>query len=375
MVKMYFSFFVAFLAIFLSITPLPAAEVPADHPQFKVNSIEYDLDVRNVKALKFHGDLLYAGTPAGFYKYNIKTKEVDFFDYDNGLISRTIFSFTVDPDQETVWVGTYGGGLARFRGEDIKIFNVPDGLCDPFVYDAEFDKSGNMWIATWSGANMVSGEIEARKNWKKYTVENTDGGLSDNWVYAIEVDSKGRVWFGTERGISVFDGKNWKNWNHLDGMGAPIELVKKENEKVMSPLKGSHHASQLSGLSSLRGVTSNYNPDYVVSMAIDKTDTLWIGTWGGGLAKFDTLKEEFVNYTVADGLPGNYVLAIAFDKKGVMWLGSNNGLSKMQKNSFVTYDEKDGLFSQFIFSIAFSESDSMWLGGWKGVSNVLSIKD
>ena len=66
-------------------------------------------------------------------------------------------------------------------------FNTPQGLNDAFVYDQKF--IGNiMWIATWSGANRVSGNPINRESWESFTVENTNGGLIDNWVYSIEVD-------------------------------------------------------------------------------------------------------------------------------------------------------------------------------------------
>ena len=38
-----------------------------------------------------------------------------------------------------------------------KTYNIPEGLGDGFIYDALELDNGDIWIATWSGANRVTG--------------------------------------------------------------------------------------------------------------------------------------------------------------------------------------------------------------------------
>jgi ligand-binding sensor domain-containing protein len=61
--------------------------------------------------------------------------------------------------------------------------------------------------------------------------------------------------------------------------------------------------------------------NYVYAIAIDGQGNKWIGTYGGGLAKFDGINWTVYN-TANSGLPSNYVYAIAIDRQGNKWIGT-----------------------------------------------------
>jgi len=333
----------------------------------------FDIGVDHVKVLESAGSKLYLGTSDGFYILDTLTNDALLLDYDNGLISKSIHSVIQDPDGETLWLGTYGGGLVKLVMKEgvpkTEIYNVRHGLNDSFVYDVEFDKAGDMWIGTWSGANKVSGDINKRANWTKYTVENTNKGLSDDWVYAVEIDSKQRKWFGTEVGISLFDGEKWKKWDHNDGLGAGIDIVRKDVHDVKTALRGDHHETQIAAQTA-KGANYNYNPNYVVSMELGPKENLWVGTWGGGLSLFDVETETFTNYTTRDGLPSNFVLALEFDKNGVLWIGTIKGLASFDGKTIKQHYQYEGLLSRFVYSMTFAENGSFWVGGRKGITRI-----
>ncbi len=69
--------------------------------------------------------------------------------------------------------------------------------------------------------------------------------------------------------------------------------------------------------------TSNSGlPDIVLkSLAIDGSGNKWIGTYGGGLAKFDGTNWTVYN-TSNSGLPYNYVKSLAIDGSGNKWIGT-----------------------------------------------------
>jgi len=64
--------------------------------------------------------------------------------------------------------------------------------------------------------------------------------------------------------------------------------------------------------------------NYVEDVAIDEQGNKWIGTWGGGLAKFDGVNWTVYN-TDNSGLPHNSVDALAFDEQGNTWIGTEDG--------------------------------------------------
>ena len=67
------------------------------------------------------------------------------------------------------------------------------------------------------------------------------------------------------------------------------------------------------------------------AMALDYKGYLWLGTQGGGLARFDG--ERFVVYNETNGLGSNYINAL-FSKGDTLYIGTNKGLSVKTKNSF-----------------------------------------
>jgi len=359
----------SFLLVFgsLNISALAAEPEQSTPPE------SFNIGVDHVKVLESAGTKLYLGTSDGFYILDTLTNDALLLDYDNGLISKSIHSITQDPDGETLWLGTYGGGLARLVMQNgrpkTQIYNVRHGLNDSFVYDVEFDQAGDMWIGTWSGVNKVSGDINKRANWTKYTVENTNKGLSDDWVYAVEIDSKQRKWFGTEVGISLLDKGKWKKWDHNDGLGAGIDIVRKDVHDVKTALRGDHHEAQISAQTA-KGANYNYNPNYVVSMTLGPKENLWVGTWGGGLSLFDVETETFTNYTTRDGLPSNFVLALEFDKNGLLWIGTIKGLASFDGKVIKQHYQYEGLLSRFVYSMTFSEDGSFWVGGRKGITRI-----
>ena len=345
--------------------PLAAKTVARTYPHI-LKTDEFSLNTRNVKVLTSQGKTLWLGTANGAIKYDTTTaNKYEIFDNRNVLLSNGIFGIVLDAN-ENPWIATYGGGLSHFDGKNWHNINTPQGLCDSFVYDLEFASGDTMWIATWSGANRVRGDLYDRKSWESFTKKNTQGGLIDDWVYAIEVGPDGRVWFGTESGVSMYDGKKWKAWNHDSGLGAKLQLVKNDNQGVMSQFAGAHHSQHAADLPNVEN--AEYRPNYVVSMRLDQKQRLWIGTWGGGLSVLDIRTEKFRNFTVKDGLPGNYILAIEEGPYGDLWIGSNGGLSRFDGKTFINYSEQNGMIGAYVFSIAFGTDHSLWMGSHRGMN-------
>jgi ligand-binding sensor domain-containing protein len=333
----------------------------------------FDLNTRNIKVLTSQGKYLWIGTGSGILRYDTHSNEdYEVYDNQNHLLSNGIFAIRMDSKNQP-WVGTYGGGLSHFKDKQWSHYNTPQGLNDAFVYDIKFEKN-SLWLATWSGVNRVTGNPELRKNWKSFTVENTEGGLIDNWVYAIQIAPSGKKWFGTESGISSYEDGKWTAFNHSNGLGASYDQVKQDNQGIISLFQGQHHTAQASP--SIPNIqNSDYRPNYVISMHLDKNDRLWVGTWGGGLSMLDTRTMKFRNFTMKDGLPGNFILSLEADKSGGLWIGTNNGLSRFDGKTFQNFSTINGLKSKFIFSIEATPDHSLWLGGNQTLTRIILIPE
>jgi ligand-binding sensor domain-containing protein len=326
---------------------------------------------KNVKSIFADGTVVWVGTSGGVIRYDTASDDYKLYDAKNGLLSNGIFY--VGKLQGKIAVGTYGGGLSLLEEKSGRweTYNIPEGLGDAFVYDVLEAKNGDVWIATWSGANRIrGGALRDRARWDLYTVENTKHGLPNDWVYGLAEGRNGDIWMATEGGLALYREGTWTNWNHAKGLGAPFEKVKKDIAFDNDPSKQSVHHAQQKHEMGLDNVSVAYNPNYIIAMKVDADGVVWAGTWGGGLARYDG--KAWKNYTVADGLPGNHVFMLHLDPKGRLWIGTNNGIALMKDGKFVVKGMADGLFAKNVFSMATSVDGSQWIGSYGGVAHIRS---
>ena len=353
------------------------AGMPADHPAMNADTSRFThfrVGNLNVKGMMPVKDAVWVGTSGGAIRYDLKTEDYKIYDVKNGsLLSNGVFH--VGKLQNNIAVGTYGGGMSIFNSQTNtwKNYNIPDGLADQFVYDFDEDSQGNIWIATWSGVNYVpKGDLNAKAKWKTFTVKNTNGGLPNDWVYGVEVGQAGNIWFATEGGLARLDEQGkWSNWQHENGLGAPYEKVKDDISFKNDPASMSkHHAMQKAQQNLGKDIQVGYNPNYIVSMAVDKDGTVWCGTWGAGLSHFDG--KTWKTYTTKEGLPGNHIFMLNIGKDGKLWIGTNKGLARFNDNGegFKVYTTAQGLFADNVFSMAEADDGSLWVGSFGGVARI-----
>lgn len=376
----------------LSLLPLLAAciafaafaQAPAPHPPLpepqregkvtvdpKAKFTHFRVGNKNVKAVFVDGERVWVGTSGGIIRYDTRDDSYKLFDAKAGLLSNGVFY--VGRIKGRLTVGTYGGGMSVMVDEVAgkwKTYNIPEGLGDAFVYDVLEAKNGDIWIATWSGVNRVrGGALDDRSRWDLYTVENTKGGVPNDWIYGLAEGRNGDIWLATEGGMARFARGKFENWNHARGLGAAYERVKSDIAFKNDPAKASlHHAKQKEEMG-LSGVDVAYNPNYVVSIEVDRDGNVWAGTWGGGLSRFDGKK--WTSYTTTEGLPGNHVFMLHVDRQGRLWIGTNNGLTTWQEGKFTKrMTTEDGLFANNIFAMATGVKGDLWIGSFGGVSHL-----
>ncbi len=352
---------------------LPAAiqqpALPTGHGAYE-RFTHFNVGQRNVKSIFADGDIVWVGTSGGVIEYHTATGQHISHNVDsNALLSNGVFHVSKIGDK--IAAGTYGGGLSLYdtNKKTWKNYNIPEGLGDQFVYDALTTKSGDVWVATWSGATLIrGGKMDDPDAWITYTVKNTNDGLANDWVYGLQEGQNGDVWLGTEGGLTLFRDGKWKSWNHDDGLGAKYDEVKDDIKFTNDPGDASKHHARQKVEQGLEDVDIAFNPNYIISMVIDDDGNVWNGTWGAGLSMFDG--EKWTTYTQSDGLPANHIFMLHKDKFGDIWAGTSKGLAKFKGHGkgFDVKTKLDGLFSDNVFSMAEADDGSVWLGSFGGVT-------
>jgi ligand-binding sensor domain-containing protein len=228
------------------------------------------------------------------------------------------------------------------------------GLADYWVYAFAEQKSGDLWIGTWAGANKVDARTGKFTTYVKQLV--------NEWVYGIAVDARDQVWFGTEGGVTRYDGKTWKSWTHADGLGADNDDALPSSANTGLGTRKRHD------LSVRTGGRGTYNPNYVFAMLSAQDGSVWAGTWGGGAARFDG--ERWTNLNRRDGLAGNIVYAITQDASGALWFGTDQGVSRYDGQRWSSVARAQGLPDDHVYALALNPDGSVWAGTRGGVARI-----
>ena len=123
----------------------------------------------------------------------IKGKRVKTYTYEDGLPNKIVMSLFED-GAGTLWIGTDGGGLIRFRDGQFRAFTSHDGLSSDTICAIAGDPDGTLWLGTRGGGLM-------RFSKGKFVAFTRQSGLSDDDVFAVLDDTLGRLWFSSNKGI------------------------------------------------------------------------------------------------------------------------------------------------------------------------------
>jgi serine phosphatase RsbU (regulator of sigma subunit)/ligand-binding sensor domain-containing protein len=291
----------------------------------------------------------------------------------------------------TLWIGTGGGGLDKLDAKSRGFINYRHNPADPYslsndgvaaIYE---DRSGTLWIGTGEGLNKLDRD---RGRFIRYQHDPANPhSLSAMGVSAIYEDDSGTLWIGTGNGgLNKLDKANerfvhyqhdpanpssisdntvyaiFENDAHSLWIGTTSGLNKFDKAKEQF-IHYSHDPANPKSLSNNRIFSIYADPDSAESV-------LWIGTWGGGLNRFDIKSETFSHFTERDGLPNGVIYGILGDNGGNLWLSTNRGLSNFdpKTKTFRNYDVDDGLQSNEFNQGAYfkSKAGEMFLGGING---------
>jgi signal transduction histidine kinase/ligand-binding sensor domain-containing protein len=303
---------------------------------------------------------LWFGTSDGLY-FSEKVNDYKIIRKHSRFSDIHIWSLCGD-NSGNLWVGTYGSGLYLL---DINKNQVKKKLLiDPklrtqsvnFIKSLLIDDENNLWIGFWglglAKLDLITDELKVWLN----NADSDKHSISHNDIWSIFQDSKKRLWIGTNGGgLNLFvesEGGKFLKW--ISDTNGPNSLSSNSINSVIESAKASNDdqtvlwLSTTNGLNKIMVTNAAYVSDsifagvdissYLIqeggannsinSILEDANGNLWLGK-SSGLTFFDVAKEEFINFTKADGIiGGNFNTNSAFkDENGILYFGSTSGLN------------------------------------------------
>lgn len=90
--------------------------------------------------------------------------------------------------------------------------------------------------------------------------------------------------------------------------------------------------------------------------------TIWIILQSVFSVCAQDINHTITNYSIIDGIPQSQVTSLVEDNLGYLWIGTmGGGLARFDGEEFVVYTTLDGLFSNVIRDLWFDSNDNLWL--------------
>lgn len=353
-------------------------------------------DVKSI--LKDHEGFMWFATDDGLDRYDGYTFTVYRHQPNNKKSLPTNNITTLFEDKAgTLWIGTGGGGLSRFD-RDIGSFqtfpaikNNKNTLSNGDISSIYEDENCNLWIGTYSGLNLFHPENGTFTRFF-YTVNMDD--IDTHHIYSITGDGRGGLWLGTGGGLISFNYHTGatKIYQHHKGNS----LIDNSINTIYRSKNGDIYIGTTSGgldrlnvqtgifthFKNIPGNRSSLADNNVFALTPAANEQLWVGT-ENGLQLFDQENGSFVNYVNDERSDADRINSVncILDKGGILWVGTyEGGIKKYDRNlsSFRHYynipNDKNSLSNNTVTSFACFDTTGYWIGTDGGGLNYFNRK-
>lgn len=304
---------------------------------------------------------------------------------DSTILSNNIVSVLVD-QSDNVWTVSESSGISVIAREDNNIQHFihsgsdPKSLSSNQVNDIYEDDDGRIWLGTYEGLDLY---IEESNDFLRFTKQNTD--LPSDIITSIYQSREGKFWIGTFYGLASGTPNLFTKVDSING-----ELSSNSVNAFSETSDGSLWVGTDDGLNRLKPGSQTFDwinestipsissPDVMSLLAIG--DTLWIGTYAGGLNKLNTKTGQTKVYKHSSLDPGslgaNGVTSILNTAEGQLIVGTyGGGLSILDQHTdtFVTYRniprDPQSLSNNNVIALYQDSLGLIWVGTEKGLNN------
>lgn len=277
-----------------------------------------------------------------------------------------------------LWIGMDRGGVYRWNRDQDRWRHYSANLADPNELPTDQVRTV-LSTATgelYAGSNLA---ILSRYNDKIDGWDRIDlGGLEP--IYTLLELPDGRIVIGRRLLVSVFDPETTEtNDFPLSGSANVRATTISSSGRVWV---GTQSGQGLLELGPDQGILRSWPEKFsalnILSLYEDSAGSVWIGSWGRGLIRFNPQTGRTQSITGQGGLIGHTIVGILPGRTDELWVASEKGLARIQNcvtaadtcQPLVTrYDVNDGLSNRWFNgnSASASPRGELFFGGPNGV--------
>jgi signal transduction histidine kinase/streptogramin lyase len=253
-------------------------------------------------------------TSSGLNIIDLKTNEIESLPYNKYFSGvAKVFSISEVSAGEYYLNSTFGVYQFTYPEKTIKKINIPGIPESNWVNSFFNDNQGIQWAFTNQGVYTRKSRNEP---YSKLRLDlSADDEKRLNSVVRVYESEKYGLWLPTDDRLFLY--------NYLTG-----EMESKGHDKARGDVLG----------------TQDINSFYE-----DKSGIAWVGSWQGGLNRYEVLTGNIKTYTVNDGLPSMSIQSMLADEENEnLWLSTFEGISRFHipTEQFYNYSIDDGIQGQ-----------------------------
>lgn len=326
----------------------------------------------------------WVGTRDGLAKY--ENEEWNKIDLGNETAKTRIRSLmkASDPNDQTVWVGTYGG-LAQIKNNNVTFFDSKSGLPSDVVFctfeTTIFGGKSVVMIGTDAGLAQLSDNVITR-------FDQNSGAPQKSLRSILEtVTTKGvhTLWVGTDSGgVWRFENNHWTNLELKDGLPGNIVLSLLDagigDGSIWVSAVGAGLArlerSNWISIDDKRGLPNKIIFSTLETKTKDGNSIYWFATFGGGLARFENGKWQV--FDSKNGFIDDFVQSLyetkADDGSSIVWAGTERGVTRLEKGVWKTYPPEQSTLNtetwDFLTTTADDGTNTLWIATSRGLVQI-----
>jgi ligand-binding sensor domain-containing protein/signal transduction histidine kinase len=247
-------------------------------------------------------------------------------------VDPTISDMILSRDKKSVWIATELNGVYKVNllTSEISNFSKSNGRLDYNHTSCLMeDSEQNVWIGS-EVIYFLQKDREELFSIREYGIQESE--VVKNPIYSLFEDRDKNIWLGTQRmGVLKYNPQNKQVLRYHTNMG-----------------EGS--------------ITS----DQVISFAQADERTLWVGTDGEGLFRFDMRAGKFKQHPLQSKFSSKVIKTIYKEASGTLWLGTwDGGFMKIDdsgKTVEIFNPEKKNFESHHVWDIEPDSLGNLWLG-------------